>query len=532
MTVLDRPPALERTDPLSTRRGLAPLLIGVFGFLVAVAGTWIPSVWFDEAATITATQRSWPQLLQMLTSVDAVHGLYYAGMHVWFDLVGYTPFTLRLPSALAVGATAALLVVLVRMLGSARTAIIAGLVFALLPRTTWMGGEGRSYALTALLAVAMTIAFLVAVRSHARRSWVLYGVLALLGITTFLYVALLVVAHGVTLLLLTRRSSRTAPVSARSLREWTTDVRVRRWLLVVGIAAAVLLPFALLVAAQSAQVSWISPLGHHTWRDVFVGQWFYKNPLFAVVGWPLMVLGGYLAVRRTRTSLTSSAPEFAPRTLAAIVLPWLVVPTVGLLVVSALGSPLYSPRYVAFATPAAAVLIAVALAPLGRRVFGRADLIVALVALAAIAAPHYIAQRMPEAKQHSSWSEVASFIAAERTAPSAATSVTAPQAIIYGPVRKHLAATTRVIEYAYPKAFDGLIDVKLKTPAAETGKLWETRYPLAEVTSRLDGVDTVWLVTSTKQDWRPSVTTALAAEGYAPDGEWSFTNVNVLRFTR
>jgi mannosyltransferase len=276
---------------------------------------------------------------------------------------------------------------------------------------------------------------------------------------------------------------------------------------------------------------------------VFVGQWFYKNPLFAVVGWPLMVLGGYLAVRRARAarlpishaplvSYPSPLPSPASHPLAAVVLPWLIVPTVGLLLVSALGSPLYSPRYVAFATPAAAVLIAVALAPLGRRVFGRADLIVALVVLAAIAAPHYLAQRMPEAKQHSSWSEVASFIAAERTAPSAATSVTAAQAIIYGPVRKHLAATTRVIEYAYPEAFDGLIDVKLKTPAAETGKLWETRYPLAEVTARLAGVDTVWLVTSTKQDWRPSITTALAAEGYAPDGEWGFTNVNVLRYTR
>jgi mannosyltransferase len=506
----------------------------VFAFVIAVAGSWIPSVWFDEAATISATQRSWPQLLQMLTSVDAVHGLYYAGMHVWFDLVGYTPFTLRLPSAIAVGATAALLVVLVRMMAPARTAIIAGLIFAVLPRTTWMGGEGRSYAFTALLAVAMTIAFLVAVRapSGRRRWWILYGAVALVGIVTFLYVALLVIAHGVTLLLLTRASSR-----GRSFREWTADVRVRRWLIVVGIAAAVILPFALLVAAQSAQVSWISPLGSQSWRDVFIGQWFYKNPLFAVVGWPLIALGGYLAVRRRRAATTapaSLAPPTSPTspTLAAVVFPWLTVPTVGLLLVSALGSPLYSPRYVAFATPAVAVLIAVALAPLGKRVFGRADLIVALVALAAIAAPHYVAQRMPEAKQHSSWSEVASFIAAERTAPSAATSVTAPQAIIYGPVRKHLAATTRVIEYAYPAAFDGLIDLKLKTPAAETGKLWETRYPLAEVTARLAGVDTVWLVTSTKQDWRPSVTTALAAEGYAPDGEWAFTNVNVLRYTR
>lgn len=571
MTVLERPAAREREGTLSRHPAAAPVAVGLVGFLVAVLGSWIPSVWFDEAATISATQRSWPQLIQMLTSVDAVHGLYYAGMHVWFDLVGYSPFTLRLPSALAVGATASLLVVLMRMLSSARTAIVAGLVFVLLPRTTWMGAEGRSYAFTALLAVAMTIAFLVALRSPSRRRWVLYGLVALVGIVTFLYVALLVVAHGVTLLVLLVRPGGFRSGGSRS-GGWRPDDRLQRFALVTGTAAAVLLPFVILVAAQSAQVSWISPLGHQTWRDVFVGQWFYKNPLFAAVGWPLLALGAYLAVRRpavargaalagsrvgsSRESLAGSRGEslagsrssslvgsrgesrvetsrvVESRTLAAIVLPWLVVPTVGLLLVSALGSPLYSPRYVAFATPAVAVLIAVALAPLGKRVFGRATLMVALVALTAIATPHYLAQRMPEAKQQSSWSEVAAFIAAERTAPSAATSVSTPQAIVYGPVRKHLAATTRVIEYAYPDAFAGLIDVKLKTPAAETGTLWETRHPLADVTERLAGVDTVWLVTSTKQDWRPSITTALAAEGYAPDGAWGFTNVNVLRFTR
>jgi mannosyltransferase len=89
-----------------------------------------------------------------------------------------------------------------------------------------------------------------------------------------------------------------------------------------------------------------------------------------------------------------------------------------------------------------------------------------------------------------------------------------------------------VIAYSYPDAFDGLLDVKLKTPAAETGQLWETRYPLDEVTDRFTGIDTVWLVTSDKQDWRPSVTAKLAALGYALDTEWNLTRVNVLRFAK
>ena len=64
------------------------LLVGAFGFLLTVAFSWVPSIWYDEAATITATTRSWPELWRMLGTVDAVHGLYYLLMHAWIDAVG------------------------------------------------------------------------------------------------------------------------------------------------------------------------------------------------------------------------------------------------------------------------------------------------------------------------------------------------------------------------------------------------------------------------------------------------------------
>ncbi|WP_331899723.1 hypothetical protein [Lacisediminihabitans sp.] len=104
--------------------------------------------------------------------------------------------------------------------------------------------------------------------------------------------------------------------------------------------------------------------------------------------------------------------------------------------------------------------------------------------------------------------------------------------MICGPVRRHAAATTRVIAVSYPEAFDGLIDVKLRTPAAETGRLGETRYPLEQVTSRLDDAPVVWLITSTKQDWRPGATQKLGDLGYRVDSAWAFTGVNVIRYRR
>ncbi|MCU1513328.1 MAG: hypothetical protein JWO10_418, partial [Microbacteriaceae bacterium] len=149
-------------------RATAPAIVGLFGFLISAAGSWIPSVWYDEAATITSASRSWTELWREIQHVDAVHAAYYSLMHVVFWVFGYSPLTLRLPSAVAVGVTAALIVVLVRRLADARTAVIAGILFCMLPRTTWMGGEGRSYAISALLAVVLTLAFVAALRTGGR----------------------------------------------------------------------------------------------------------------------------------------------------------------------------------------------------------------------------------------------------------------------------------------------------------------------------------------------------------------------------
>jgi mannosyltransferase len=521
-TTARRPPAL-RSGRVIVRGGRRDaLLVGLFGTLLTLAWSWQPSVWFDEAATVSATMRSWPELGRMLQNIDAVHGLYYAGMHLWLDLVGYSPFTLRLPSSVCVGVAAALTVLLVRSRASGRAAVLAGIVFCLLPRVTWMGAEGRSYALTAALAVLLTQVFCAAWRRGPapRRIrllwWTLYGVSAFVATVAFIYLAFLVAAHGATALW-TMLAGRYRDRSVRS--------SVLGWALSAGTAAVLLLPFALSVVRQSGQVSWIAPISWGSWRGVFLTQWFYLNPLFAIAGWALLTGGVVtliLAARQHRRRYASAERDRNP-SLLAIALPWLIVPTLGVICVSALVSPLYSPRYLTFCAPAVAILMGVGLHALHRRWL----IVTVLVLLAGLAAPQFVAQRQPEAKQNSSWSEVADLIADERASRPGETA-----AVIYGPVRQHPSATTRVIAYSYPAAFEGLIDVKLKTPAARTGDLWETRYPLAKVTERFNGADAVWLVTSDKQDWRPSVTAKLGELGYTRVEEWNLTGVNVLRYER
>ncbi|MBK4347186.1 glycosyltransferase family 39 protein [Lacisediminihabitans changchengi] len=492
----------------SARQLIAPASVGVLGLLVTFAFSWVPSVWFDEAATISATTRSWPELFRMLGGIDAVHGVYYAAMHVWFDLVGYTPSTLRLPSAAATGLAAALLLVLVRRFASERLAITSAVLFLLLPRVTWMGGEGRSYAVQVVLAIGLTLVFVGAWRraAQSRRSrllwWTAYALLATLAIWTFLYLALVIAAHAVTVILNARRDRRSVGLFAAAAA-------------VAGLAS---IPLLRLADAQSGQVSWILPLDADTLHGVFVAQWFYRNNTFAIAGWILIVIGAVLLLRRH--------PRYrrAGVGFAAVVLPWLIVPTAGLLVASVLVDPLYSARYVTFSAPAAAVLMAVAATSVRR--WWMAAGIVALCAV--LTMPSYIAQRTPTAKQSTAWNQVAELVARER----AADAPDASEAVIWGPLRKHKAATSRVIEYSYPEAFAGLVDVKLKTPAAQTGTLWETAYPLDQVTERFDGTSVAWLITSDKQDWRPSVAEKLAALGFHVEREWNISTTNVVRYVR
>jgi len=154
--------------------------------------------------------------------------------------------------------------------------------------------------------------------------------------------------------------------------------------------------------------------------------------------------------------------------------------------------------------------------------------VLALAALAALALPQIAEQREPQAKEHTSWAAVADLVASERAADGSGSQT----AVVYGNVARHPIASTRVIAYSYPEAFEGTIDVTLGTPAAETDGLWETRIPLAEGLPRLVAADVVYLVTSTTRDRRAETTETLADAGWRVTEEWNLSEVNVLRYER
>ena len=518
-------PAMRRVPEGRVGRTRDALLVGAAAALLSVLFSWVPSLWYDEAATVVSATRSWPELAREVGTVDLVHAAYYSLLHLWFDLVGYSPFTLRLPSAVAIGIAAGGLVALLRAVVPRRTAVLAGVVFAVLPRTVWAGGEGRSYAISIALALGLLAAYVFAARasSGGRRQavlgWLAYAAVAVLACSVFLYLALVVAAAGATAL-------------------WTALRKRRRreligWAAAAAGSAALLAPLAHRIAAQSGQVWWIPPLGARTPADVFVAQSFGGADLLALLVWVLALAGvaATLLGGRGREPRQSDLGQSGLRgpgagvpSLIELLVPFVVVPILGLLAASVMLSPLYSPRYLGFTTLGLAAFAAVGIAALPARALS----VAALVGVLALSVPPAVAQRLPESKQHSSWAEAASLLARERASEPAGTR----EAVVFGALRRHPSATTRVLEYAYPDAFAGLEDPALLVPARESGQLWEERAPLEDVLGRFADDDTVWLFVSDEGAGAEEATRELGTVGLRPDGAWHLSYLDVVRFRR
>ncbi|MBT2501568.1 glycosyltransferase family 39 protein [Curtobacterium sp. ISL-83] len=553
-----------RARSLSSSVGLAvvrtpELTIGALGVLVSAAFGWVPSLWYDEAATVTSAQRSWGQLWAELHNVDAVHGLYYALMHVWFWLVGYTPFTLRFPSALAIGLAAGLVVALGRRLGGRRLGITAGLVFLAIPRVQWAGSEGRPYATITTLAVGLTLVGLTAVSrtrsgtgtgaaagaragagfgararagAGAGRSlpwWIAYGLLALVSVTFNVYLSLAVVAHAVTLgwtLLAQRAGARTSPRSGTPRPSLVPRSAVVRWAVAVGIAAVVLTPFVLEVAAQSKQVSWIPGIEPRVVQQVFDAAWFGGIRTYAAVAWTLMALGTVTALVQAHRAAPTVRALFRAQAVR-VALPLVVVPTGALLLATALGKHLYSPKYASLSMPFVALLMALALTLLSRRAL--LAVAVAVVLLGSVPTAAYV--KTPQSKQDSTWAEAASIVAAAR----AANPAQADEGVVFGSVWKHQIATADIIRIAYPTAFLGMTDLSVRTVATDHGVLWDKPGDVrSTIPARLADIDTVFFVggTSATGNIEPQTAATLAEHGFTRSGRWTTGHVVVSEYVR
>ncbi|MGW4357185.1 glycosyltransferase family 39 protein [Streptomyces californicus] len=301
------------------------------------------SLWSDEAVTYEVAHRSTSDIARLLAEADVVHGLHYFLMHAVFALWEGGTVALRLPSVLAVAATAAGVGLLGRRLAGPRAGLFAGLVLALLPSLQRYAQEGRSYALVCALMTWGTWLLLDALDAGSRKRraargerrsrlgarqfgrrfrWAGYGAVMLVACLVHAFAVLGLVAHGVT-----------AALSRTGLRPWATTASV---------VSASLAPLALVSATQSGQVSWIAAPALSDLVDQAV--------VSAVgVACALLLLSG-------RSGGGTTAAGGVP----ALALPLLLLPAGLLLALSPL-RPLYVDRYVLYGSIGLALLTGAAL---------------------------------------------------------------------------------------------------------------------------------------------------------------------------
>ncbi len=469
----------------SARRPAA--ILGVSAALIGFLGSWNPSYWGDEAASVMSATRSWPSFVAELSTIDAVHGVYYTVLRGWIGVFGAAEASTRLLSALAVGLMVAGTVVLVRQFTGTGFAVLAGVIATVLPRTTEMAIEARSTALAAAAAVWLTVLLVMLARQPARRlAWVGYGVAVAAGMTLFLYLGLLLVVHGV-FVLVARRAA------------------VRRWLIGAGVAAVLATPVVIVGYAQREQIAFLVRPTYTNAGTVLVNPWF-GQVVIAVLAWALIMIAvgwwGWMLARRRPIP-----PGL--RDLGSLALAWVLLPSALLLLASAVLEPAYNVRYVAFCVPAVAILIAGGIAvlvraarrPWLRRTIGAALAVALLVPITA----GYVTQRGPFAKDGGSdWRQVSEYLAANASPG---------DAVVFDQTVKPF-RSPRLAMTLYPAGFAGLDDVLLVTPYDETDGLWDVVANINDLGPRVDGDDTVWALELRDSDEEPLDVSALRQLGY------------------
>jgi mannosyltransferase len=339
--------------------------------LVVATGLNRPGLWTDELATWGMATTPWSEFWPVLRYVDAVLAPYYVLMHLWVSAFGDSDLALRLPSLLAMVASAALIGGLGARLAGPTAGTLAGLAFAVLPSTSRYGAEVRPYALTVLVGCVATWLLVLAWERPTFVRWAGYGLaVAVLG-SLHIVAVLLVAAHAWL-------------VGAWKRRLWW------RFALAAGVGVAVITPLLVYGSRQRHQVAYIAPVG--------VGS---------AVPYAQVVFGGVAIALLVALLGLFGLPLRFP---SAVFTAWAVVPPLALIVVSAV-LPMFLPRYLVYTTPGWCVLAGVALA----RLHPQWSLMLMLV-VAGLGLPAQLAMRTAGGHEQQATRQIAEVLAAHEQA--------------------------------------------------------------------------------------------------------------------
>lgn len=312
------------------------------------------NLWLDEATSWQFSSR----FLQRLPDVPDVNmTLYYWLLAIWQEAIPDTETGLRALSVIFAVLTIPFAYLLARRAFDRYAGAVTVLVFAVDVFVIRYAQEARGYSLLILLVVASTYLFLRAWDRGTPMSWILYALVAGLGLYVHFFAGLVLLAHAIALLAFERMSAfRFAPLLAAC---------------VVGILAVPLL-YAI-GTRGGCQIAWIDPpsMTRFVSENREIGG--EASVMLTAVYLGLSLLAGVIAF------VTGDQKR---RRGATLVLLWAIVPVVGALAVSVV-QPIFMLRYIVVSLPPLIILTALAVTSIRPRVLG-ASVLAGVVLLSAL----------------------------------------------------------------------------------------------------------------------------------------------------
>lgn len=415
--------------------------IGLLAAVIAFAWSWRPSYWYDEAASLSAAQRSPGQLWALLQRVDAVHGVYYYVLREWIGAVGTREAATRLLSVVGLGVACAGVSILGQRIGGRRLGLTAGLIAVVLPGLAWAGTELREYSWSAAGAVAVTLAFLAAMTTGRSRAWALYAIAIALATHLFLFILLLLPCHLLTLVILKKP--------------------LRRWCVAAAASVVATAPFLSVAWSQRGMTSWIHMGPVEMLERAGLRQYFLSAR--ADYGWGVAIVCAVLllalSIWLTVAAFVGTTEAESKGLVLALTVPWTVLPTVTIVIYSLVRPPIYQERYTTFCAPGLAILLGFGLLQLRERdlLFGVACLLLIVLPL-----PILVQQKGEASKGDDDYRKLANFVANDPEGV---------DAVVYS------AASARSVPIAYPQQFDGVAELNAGMSPTASSSWWGTITP-------------------------------------------------------
>ena len=283
------------------KRGLGGFLI--LGMLILLAfglriyGLATQEFWFDEAASAFISSKGWRDILAYVRSAPFEHPpLYYFLLHLWGQVAGWSEFSLRFPSLLLGTLFIPLLYRFLSWLLGKEVAVLVALLAAFSPFLIDLSGEARMYSLVIVLGLLTFLALLWALMKDRPLWWGLWSFLTLVGIASHYYLALLLLAENLFVVLYWRRFR-------SSLWKWAS---LQFLFFIPALAWVLFSPGPKESVAQIVRVPWLNvrtwPELEQLWETLAIGEWANPTPspwsrALAAVPTLLVLLGALTGCR-------------------------------------------------------------------------------------------------------------------------------------------------------------------------------------------------------------------------------------------